>query len=128
VWGGCESDPEDCLKISAEYQQKIQAVEVMYAAAAVHIEENIMKPLGDRVIVRRVEEVKPKTLIELPDNSKEKPLHGEVVAIGNRVASREPQELKVKDKILFGKYSGMEVKIKGEDLLILREDEILVVL
>jgi chaperonin GroES len=87
-----------------------------------------MKPLGDRVIVRRVEEVKPKTLIELPDNSKEKPLHGEVVAIGNRVASREPQELKVKDKILFGKYSGMEVKIKGEDLLILREDEILVVL
>jgi chaperonin GroES len=82
-----------------------------------------MKPLGDRVIVRRVEEVKPKTLIELPESSKEKPLHGEVVKAGVKAT-----EVSVGDKVLFGKYSGMEVRIKNEDLLILRQEEILVVL
>lgn len=81
-----------------------------------------MKPLGDRVIVRRSEAENKIGTLFVPDDAKEKPLEGVVVAVGVK------SELKPKDRVQFGKYSGVETKIKGEELLILREDEILVVL
>jgi len=92
-----------------------------------------VRPLYDRVIVRRVaEEEKTKGGIIIPDSAKEKPSEGEVVAVGNgKVDDKGTQRaLNVKkgDRILFGKYSGNEIKIDGVDHLILREDDILGVL
>ena len=89
-----------------------------------------VRPLYDRVIVRRVaEEEKTKGGIIIPDSAKEKPSEGEVVAVGNgKVDDKGTQRaLNVKkgDRILFGKYSGNEIKIDGVDHLILREDDIL---
>ncbi|MBC75230.1 MAG: co-chaperone GroES [Halobacteriovoraceae bacterium] len=92
-----------------------------------------VKPLHDRVLVRRVEE-ENKTAggIIIPDNSKEKPAQGEVVSVGtgyvNQDGSRRALEVKEGDKILFGKYSGSEVKVEGNDYLIMKEDEILGIL
>lgn len=89
-----------------------------------------IKPLHDRVIVRRIEE-SDKTAggLFIPDSAKEKPQEGEVIAAGEGKYkdSGERQTLDVKegDRILFGKYSGSEITIDGEDLLIMREDEIL---
>ena len=92
-----------------------------------------IRPLQDRVIVKRVkEEEMTKGGIIIPDTAKEKPIEGIVVAVGNGKANDEgkvrPLDVKVDDHILFGKYSGTEVKIDGEDRLILREDDILGVL
>jgi len=92
-----------------------------------------IRPLQDRVIVKRVEEEqKTKGGIIIPDSAKEKPQEGEVVAVGSGkvLDSGTKQELDVKvgDKILFGKYSGTDIKIDGEEMLILREDEVLAVL
>jgi chaperonin GroES len=89
-----------------------------------------IRPLQDRVIVKRVkEEEKTKGGIIIPDSAKEKPIEGEVIAVGNGKANDkgEIRKLDVKsgDRILFGKYSGTEVKIDGEEHLILREDDIL---
>lgn len=89
-----------------------------------------IRPLQDRVLVRRVkEEEKTKGGIIIPDTAKEKPIEGKVVAVGNGKAldNGEVRALDVKkgDRILFGKYSGTEVKIDGEEHLILREDDIL---
>ncbi len=92
-----------------------------------------IRPLQDRVIVKRVkEEEKTKGGIIIPDTAKEKPIEGEVIAVGNGKTLddgtlRKP-EVKPGDRILFGKYSGTEVKIEGEEHLILREDDILGVL
>jgi chaperonin GroES len=91
------------------------------------------RPLGDRVLVRRVEEeAKTKGGIIIPDTAKEKPQEGEVVAVGPgaRDDSGKIQALDVKkgDRILFGKWSGTEVKLDGEDLLIMKESDILGVL
>ncbi len=89
-----------------------------------------IRPLQDRVIVKRVkEEEKTKGGIIIPDTAKEKPIEGEVIAVGNGKTLddgtlRKP-EVKPGDRILFGKYSGTEVKIEGEEHLILREDDIL---
>lgn len=91
------------------------------------------RPLGDRVLVKRVEE-ETKTLggIIIPDTAKEKPQEGEIVAVGNGVRDENgkpvPLELKVGDRVLFGKWSGTEVKVKGEDLLIMKESDVLGVL
>jgi chaperonin GroES len=87
-------------------------------------------PLGDRVAVRRVEEeAKTKGGIIIPDTAKEKPQEGEVVAVGPGVwdehGKRIPMAVKPGDCILFGKWSGSEVKIDGEDLLIMKESDIL---
>ena len=87
-------------------------------------------PLGDRVAVRRVEEeAKTKGGIIIPDTVKEKPQEGEVVAVGPGVrdehGKRVPMAVKPGDRILFGKWSGSEVKIDGEDLLIMKESDIL---
>jgi len=89
-----------------------------------------IRPLHDRVVVRRLEEEKlsPGGIV-IPDSATEKPIQGEVVAVGNGkiLDSGEVRGLDVKagDKILFGKYSGTEVKIDGEELLVMREDDIM---
>ncbi len=90
------------------------------------------RPLGDRVLVRRIkEEEKTKGGIIIPDTAKEKPQEGKVVAVGKGKHSEDgkliPVEVKAGDKILFGKYSGSEVKLEGEEHVILREDDILAV-
>ena len=92
-----------------------------------------VRPLQDRVLVRRVaEEEKTKGGIIIPDTAKEKPAEGEVIAVGNGKADDKgkvrPVSVKKGDRILFGKYSGNEIKIDGVDHLILREDDILGVL
>ena len=91
------------------------------------------RPLGDRVLIRRVEEeAKTKGGIIIPDNAKEKPQEGEVVAAGpgdrDEDGKRIPIDVAPGDRILFGKWSGSEVKIDGEDLLIMKEADILGVL
>jgi chaperonin GroES len=91
------------------------------------------RPLGDRVLVKRVEEEsKTKGGIIIPDTAKEKPQEGEVVAVGPGVRDEDGKhvalELKAGDRILFGKWSGSEVKIDGEDLIIMKESDVLGVL
>jgi len=88
------------------------------------------RPLHDRVLVRRVEaEEKTAGGIIIPDTAKEKPQEGEVVAAGtgarNEAGTVQPLEVKAGDKILFGKWSGTEVKVDGEDLIIMKESDIL---
>jgi chaperonin GroES len=89
-----------------------------------------IKPLHDRVIVRRIEESEQvRGGIIIPDSAKEKPQEGEVIAAGEgtyrKDGSRQALDVKVGDRVLFGKYSSSEIKIDGEELLIMREDEIL---
>ena len=91
------------------------------------------RPLGDRVLIKRVEEEeKTKGGIIIPDTAKEKPQEGEVVAVGpgdrDDDGKRIPMDLKPGDRILFGKWSGSEVKIDGEDLLIMKQSDVLGVL
>ena len=88
------------------------------------------RPLHDRVVVRRLEgEEKTKGGIIIPDTAKEKPQEGEVIAVGGGTRSEEgkvtPLDVKAGDRILFGKWSGTEVKIAGEDLIIMKESDIL---
>ena len=88
------------------------------------------RPLHDRVLVRRIEEnEKTSGGIIIPDTAKEKPQEGEIIAVGSGVRSDDgkvtPLDVKVGDRVLFGKYSGTEVRIDGEDLLIMRESDIL---
>ena len=92
-----------------------------------------VRPLGDRVIVRRMEdENKTKGGLIIPDTAKEKPMEGEVIAVGKgRMLENgkvQPMEVKEKDRVLFGKYAGTEVKMEGEERLIMREDDILCVI
>lgn len=89
-----------------------------------------IRPLHDRVIVKRLEEEKTTAGgIVIPDSAAEKPIRGEVIAIGNGklLDNGETRALDVKkgDKVLFGKYSGTEVKVDGEELLVLREEDIM---
>jgi chaperonin GroES len=89
-----------------------------------------VRPLHDRVLVKRfVEEEKSKGGIIIPDTAKEKPIQGEIIAVGTgRVADDgkvRPLEVKKGDKILFGKYSGTEIKIDGDEFLMMREEDIL---
>ena len=91
------------------------------------------RPLGDRVLVRRVEEeAKTKGGIIIPDTAKEKPQEGEVLSVGpgarDDSGKLQPLDVAVGDRILFGKWSGTEVKLDGEDLLIMKESDILGVL
>jgi chaperonin GroES len=88
------------------------------------------KPLHDRVVVKRVEqEEKTKGGIIIPDTAKEKPQEGEVIAVGpggrNEDGELIPLDVKAGDRVLFGKWSGTEVKIDGEDLLIMKESDLL---
>jgi len=89
-----------------------------------------LRPLQDRILVQRVkEEEKTKGGIIIPDTAKEKPSEGKVIAAGNGKLSEEGKritlDVKKSDRILFGKYSGAEVKIEGEEYLIMREDDVL---
>jgi len=91
------------------------------------------RPLGDRVLVKRVEEEsRTKGGIIIPDSAKEKPQEGEVVAVGPGARDEDgkhvPMDLKAGDRILFGKWSGTEVKLEGEDLIIMKEADVLGVL
>ncbi|MDR5683248.1 MAG: co-chaperone GroES [Armatimonadota bacterium] len=91
-----------------------------------------LKPLGDRVVVKPLEEEeRTKGGIVLPDTAKEKPQHGEVLAVGpgalDEDGKRLPMDVKVGDRVLFAKYAGTEVKIDDEDLLILRQSDILAI-
>jgi chaperonin GroES len=92
-----------------------------------------VRPLHDRLFVRRVEEGEQKSgAIIIPDTAKEKPQRGRVIAAGvgkvNKDGERSPLDVKTGDLILFGKYTSQEVKVDGEDLLIMREDEVLAVI
>jgi len=89
-----------------------------------------LKPLQDRVLVKRLEEKEQvKGGIIIPDSAKEKPMEGKIVAVGNgkvkEDGSKQPLDLKAGDRVLFGKYAGQDVKIDDEELLIMREDDIL---
>ena len=91
-----------------------------------------IRPLADRIVVKRTpEEEKTKGGIIIPDTAKEKPIEGLVIAVGNGKSMKDgkirPVDVKAGQKILFGKYSGTEVKIEGEEHVILREDDILAV-
>ena len=91
------------------------------------------RPLHDRILVKRVEEeTKTKGGIIIPDTAKEKPIEGKVMAVGNGRVGEDgkliPLEVKKGDRVLFGKYGGTEVKMDGEEYLIMREDDILGIL
>lgn len=91
------------------------------------------RPLHDRVVVKRIDaEAKSKGGIIIPDSAKEKPSQGQIVAVGpggrDEAGKLIPIDLKVGDKVLFGKWSGTEVKLDGEDLLIMKESDIMGVL
>ncbi len=91
------------------------------------------RPLHDRVVVRRVEsEAKTKGGIIIPDTAKEKPQEGEIIAIGTGIRDDAgklvPLDVKAGDRVLFGKWSGTEIKLDGEDLLIMKESDIMGVL
>jgi chaperonin GroES len=98
----------------------------------VHFEEKLMKirPLHDRVVVRRMEEdrTSPGGIV-IPDTATEKPIRGEVLAVGRGKlldnGELRPLDVKVGDRVLFGKYSGTEVKITGEEFLVMREEDIM---
>jgi chaperonin GroES len=89
-----------------------------------------IRPMADRILVKRIpEETKTAGGILIPDNAKEKPMEGSVVAVGNGKILNDgkvrPLEVKVGDKVLFGKYSGTEIKLDGEECLILKEEDVL---
>jgi chaperonin GroES len=91
------------------------------------------RPLHDRVVVRRLEEEqKTKSGIIIPDTAKEKPMEGEIVAVGpgarNEKGDIVPLDVKAGDRILFGKWSGTEVKLDGEELLIMKESDVLAII
>ena len=90
-----------------------------------------IRPLHDRIIVQRLEESAQAGLIVIPDSAKEKPQHGRVIAAGNGKTNDEgkrvPLDVKAGDTILFGKYSGQEVKLDGVEYLIMKEDDVLAV-
>jgi chaperonin GroES len=92
-----------------------------------------LRPLHDRVIVKRVEEERttPGGIV-IPDSATEKPIRGEILAVGNGKILENGEvralDLKTGDKVLFGKYSGTEVKVDGEELLVMREDDIMAVI
>ena len=92
-----------------------------------------IRPLHDRVVIRRTEEERTSPGgIVIPDTATEKPIRGEVIAVGNGKILENGEtralELKKGDKVLFGKYSGTEVKVDGEELLVMREDDVMAVI
>ncbi|MCH7893058.1 MAG: co-chaperone GroES [Proteobacteria bacterium] len=92
-----------------------------------------IRPLHDRVIIKRMEEERTSAGgIVIPDSAAEKPIKGEVVAVGNgkilESGDVRPLDLKVGDKVLFGKYSGTEVTVDGDELLVMREEDVMAVL
>lgn len=94
--------------------------------------EGKIRPLNDRVIIKRLEaEEKTASGIIIPDNAKEKPQEGEVVAVGtgwfNQQGEKMPMDVAVGDKVLFGKWAATEVKVDGQELLVMKQDDIIAV-
>ena len=92
-----------------------------------------IRPLHDRVLIKRVEEEqKTKGGIIIPDTAKEKPAEGKVIAVGNGRVLEDgkirPLDVKAGDRVLFGKYSGTEVKVDGDELLVMREEDVMAVI
>jgi chaperonin GroES len=92
-----------------------------------------VKPLHDRILVQRIEEEeRTKSGIIIPDTAKEKPIMGKVIAVGDgrmlENGQKVPLSVKEGDRVLFGKYAGTEVKIEGEEYLIMREDDVLAII
>ncbi|MBW2597473.1 MAG: co-chaperone GroES [Deltaproteobacteria bacterium] len=92
-----------------------------------------LRPLNDRILVKRIEEeAKTKGGIIIPDTAKEKPAEGKVMAVGkgalNPEGNRVPLEVKIGDRILFGKYGGQEIKVEGEEYMIMSEQEVLCII
>jgi chaperonin GroES len=91
-----------------------------------------VRPLQDRILVERIEEEVKKGNIIIPDTAKEKPQHGKVIAVGpgriDETGKRIPMDIKKGDLILFGKYSGNEIKVDDKELLIMREEDVLAVI
>jgi chaperonin GroES len=93
-----------------------------------------IRPLHDRIVVKRLEQQEATTAggLFIPDSAKEKPQEGQVVAVGNGKKTDEgktiPLDVKAGDRILFGKYSGSDIKLDGEEYMIMREDEVLAIL
>ena len=92
-----------------------------------------IRPLHDRILVKRLEEERTtKGGIIIPDTATEKPVQGKVIAVGNGKILEDgkvrPLDIKVGDKILFGKYGGQEVKVEGEELLVMREEDVMAVI
>lgn len=91
-----------------------------------------VRPLQDRILVERIEEEVKKGNIIIPDTAKEKPQHGKVIAVGpgriDETGKRIPMDIKKDDLILFGKYSGNEIKVDDKELLIMREEDVLAVI
>jgi len=92
-----------------------------------------IRPLHDRIVVKRLEQQESmQGGLYIPDSAKEKPQEGQVVAVGNGKKNEEgktfPLDVKVGDRILFGKYSGSDIKLDGEEYMIMREDEVLAIL
>ena len=92
-----------------------------------------IRPLHDRAVIRRMEEERKSAGgIVIPDSATEKPIRGEVVAVGKgkllENGDVRPMDIRIGDKVLFGKYAGTEVKLNGEELLVMREDDIMAVL
>ena len=92
-----------------------------------------IRPLHDRVVIKRLEEERTSPGgIVIPDTATEKPIRGEVLAVGNgkilENGETRPLDLKVGDRVLFGKYSGTEVKVDGDEVLVMREDDVMAVL
>jgi chaperonin GroES len=105
----------------------------MATATATATVATTFTPLHDRILVRRIEEGEvTRGGIIIPDSAKEKPQQGEVISVGKGKSNDEgkvfPLDVKAGDQILFGKYAGTEIKLDGEDLLIMREEEVLGVL
>ena len=95
--------------------------------------QTTLHPLHDRVLVRRIEdEPARRGAIIIPDSAKEKPQEGKVIAVGkgrvSEAGKKTPLDVKAGDRVLFGKYSGSEVKVNGEDLLIMKEEDVLGIL
>lgn len=91
-----------------------------------------VRPLQDRILVERIEEEVKKGNIIIPDTAKEKPQHGKVIAVGpgriDESGKRVPMDVKKGDMILFGKYSGNEIKVDDKELLIMREEDVLAII
>ncbi|BCX12496.1 MAG: hypothetical protein KatS3mg067_1434 [Thermosynechococcus sp.] len=114
------------------YQSILLQLGEQYAMAAVSLSVSTVKPLGDRIFVK-VSESEERTAggILLPDNAREKPQVGEVTAVGpgklTEDGKRQPMDVKVGDKVLYSKYAGTEVKLAGEDYVLLSEKDILAI-
>ncbi len=98
-----------------------------------HAKDTILHPLHDRVLVKRIEdEPARRGGIIIPDSAKEKPQQGKVIAVGkgrvSEAGKKTPLDVKAGDRVLFGKYSGSEVKLNGEELLIMKEEDVLGIL